>query len=660
MSDETARSGARAALEALARTLPIASFEHATDATIRRGTLLGPPLPPTEKRAPPERVETDAFPPTRGPAARVSVGATLPRLDVRTPEGDETADLELVRTLGEGGMGVVWLARQRALAREVAVKRIKKRDDEGDAAASALLAEARATGALEHPSVVPVHALGADEHGAPLLVMKRVEGESLETLLRHREHPAWPPLERRYGDRLGAIVEILGRVADALHFAHARGIVHRDVKPENVMVGAFGEVYLVDWGIALRPAELDEEEAARVAIVGTPSFMAPEMVRGDATRIDARTDVYLLGATLHAALTLRPRHEGRTLYDVLLAALVSAPEPYPPELAELGALANLATRPAKDERPRSALAFREALAAFVRHRGSLRLVREAEARLEPLANAPPERLASPESTRSLTESRFALAQALREWPESAEAAQALDKTLRLLIEGELHRRSPEVAAALASELRAPEAGLAARIASIRREIEEARRLEEAARSEERERDPKRTARQRAWIAAGLIGLTAVLVVTGLRSEAAHAGGTRSMNEVLAYDAVLLAFAGSLVAMFRRRLLSNRLGRQTALVLGTTLVLGTVSDAISAARGAEPREAGAFSLLAMASVLSGAGIGVDVRFLLVGAAFLVGAIVAGLAPALTIPAIGTAAIAGSAVVLVDALRQLRRS
>jgi len=660
VSDETARSGARAALEALGRTLPIASFEHATDATIRRGTLLGPAIRPPAGRAPSGPVGPGRVPPTRGTPGRVGVGATRPGLAVRTPEGGEAADLELVRTLGEGGMGVVWLARQRALAREVAVKRLKTRDDDGEAAASALLSEARATGALEHPSVVPVHALGADEHGAPLLVMKRVEGESLETLLRHDEHKAWPALERRYGDRLGAIVEILGRVADALHFAHARGIVHRDIKPENIMVGEFGEVYLVDWGIALRPAELDEEERTRVAIVGTPSFMAPEMVRGDATEIDARTDVYLLGATLHAALTGRPRHEGRLLPEVLLAALVSAPKSYPPELAELGALANLATRPRKDERPESALVFREALTDFVRHRGSLRLVREAEARLEPLEDAPRERLATPESTRALTESRFALTQALREWPESAEAARALDRTLRLLIEGELHRRSPEVAESLASELRSPEAGLSARIAKVRQDIEEARRLEEAARTEERERDPRRTARQRAWIAAGLIVLTAVLVVAGLRSEAAHAGGTRSMGEVLTYDAVLLTFAGALVMIFRRRLFSNRLGRQTALVLGATLVLGAIPDGIRVARGAEPPEAGPYSLLAMASVLTGAGLGVDVRFLLVGAAFLVGAIVAGLAPALTIPAIGTAAIAGSAVVLVDALRQLRRS
>ena len=643
-SDECS-SQSRASLEALARTLPLASLDVAAGATIRRGALSVP--------------SPSSLPETRGATpSRASATATLPRLEVRTPDGDETADLELLRTLGEGGMGVVWLARQRTLAREVAVKRLK---EEGDASVgtTALLAEARATGALEHPSVVPIHALGCDEHGAPLLVMKRIEGDSLTALVRDPVHRAWPALERRYGDRVGAIVEILMRVADALHFAHSRGIVHRDVKPDNVMIGEYGEVYLVDWGVALRPAELDEEERTRIGIVGTPSFMAPEMVHGDARQIDARTDVYLLGATLHAAITGAPRHTGPSFYETLHAALVSEPQVYAPEHAELGALANLATRPDKADRPPSALAFREALSDFRRHRGSLRLVHEADSRLAALEGASAERLAAPESIRALTESRFALTQALREWPENHEARRALDRTLLRMVESELERRSPDVAAAIAEELAAPDPAVVARITSVRAELAEARRLEEAARHEERERDPRRTALQRAWIAGGLIALTVVLVWLGWRSEASHAGGARSMNEVLGYDAVLLLFVGSLVAIFRRRLLSNRLGRQSALVLATLLALGAVSDGICFVRGADPRDAGAFSMLSMASVLVGAGIGIDVRFLLTGAAFLIGAIVCGLAPSLTVPAIGAAAIAGTSVVLVDALRQLRR-
>lgn len=555
-------------------------------------------------------------------------------------------------------MGVVWLARQRSLAREVAVKRLKT-ESASRSGTAALLAEARATGALEHPGVVPVHALGADEGGSPLLVMKRIEGASLEALLRDPEHPSWPRLHRRYGDRTNAVVEILMRVADALELAHTRGIVHRDVKPENVMVGDFGEVYLVDWGIALRPDDLDEEDRRSLGIVGTPSFMAPEMVRGDASAIDARTDVYLLGATLHAALTGRPRHTGSSLTGVLLSALVSAPETYDDELAELGTLANRATSVDKAARPPSAGAFRDALADFLRHRSSLRLAREAVGRLDALGAEPaPAVLATPETTRVLTECRFALLQALREWSGNEDARRGLDRALRLAIEAELFRRSPDAAEALLGELSAADSVLTARIARLRAELTEARRLEEQARTDARERDPRRTARQRAWIMAGLIVLTVGLVARGWRSEIAH-GGARSMDEVLVYDGVLALVTAALIGVFRRPLLANRVGRQTAWVMLALVIAEAISDGIFWVRAGDPRDAGAFSLLAMAGVLTGAGIGIDWRFFVPSGAFLTGAIVCGLWPALTIPAIGGAAIVAMATVLIDALAQLRR-
>jgi hypothetical protein len=669
----------RDTFEALARTLRLEALrleavrleveDLPLGATLRRGTLLVPVS---------ARGSDAPIPETRGAEeAPKTVRLTLPRLELASPtDPSSTADLELVRPLGEGGMGVVWLARQHALSREVAVKRLKVSEHASAVSgagtvsssnAGALLREARATGALEHPSVVPVHALGQSADGSPLLVMKRIEGESLEALIQTPAHEAWPALLRRHGDRTAAIVEILSRVADALELAHERGIVHRDVKPENVMVGRYGEVYLVDWGIALRPAMLEEEDGA--GIVGTPSFMAPEMVQGDVRAIDAQTDVYLLGATLHAALTGTPRHPGRTLSKVLLAALSSEPVTYDAEHAELGALANRATRPDKRERPKSAAAFREALTDFVRHRASSRLAEEARGRLEGLGHegAPtPAVLASPEATRILTESRFAFTQALREWEGNSEARRGLGQTLRWMIEAELHRRSPDAAEALLSALGTGEpaaaetsatADLSARIAALRSELQEARRLEDQARAEAREQDPRRTARQRAWISAGLILLTVVLVVLGWRSELSHAG-VRSMAEALTYDAVLLGFVGALVIVFRRRLFSNRRGRQTTAALGMVLAFACVSDGLSFVRGAGPRDAGAFAMLAMAGVIGGAGIGVDARFLWSSAAFLVGAIVAGFFPALTIPAIGSAAIAATSVVLVDALLQLR--
>jgi hypothetical protein len=347
-----------------------------------------------------------------------------------------------------------------------------------------------------------------------------------------------------------------------------------------------------------------------------------------------------------------------TITEVLLASLLSRAKSYPPELHELGELANRATSAQKSARPATAAAFREALADFSRHRGSMRLVREAEERLAPLERAEAERLASTEALRALTESRFALTQALREWPDNTEARAGLDRTLDKLIEAELYRRSPEAAAALLAERSTPAPSLAERIEAARGAVIEARRLEELARREESERDPRKTARQRAWIAAVLIVLTVVLVAMGWGSEQSHADGVRAMTEVLVYDAVFLGSALGLVALLHRRLFANRLGRQTSLVMVGLLALGTVSDGIFYLRDADPRDAGPFSMLTMASVLVGAGIGIDARFLVTGGFFLTAGLVCAAWPALTIPAIGAAAVGGLSVVLVDAVLQLR--
>ena len=215
---------------------------------------------------------------------------SLPSISFDLSTGDDAgalADLVARGELGRGGMGVVLRAEQRSLERDVAVKTTDVSDER---AARALVREGRLMGGLEHPSVVPVHALGMGAAGRPLLVMKRVEGVTWRTLLRDPEHEGWKPLLGGHQDRLRAHVEILAEVCRALAFAHDRGVVHRDVKPENVMIGGFGEVYLLDWGVALR---LRDRETDAIALVGTPGYLAPEMISGNPEEVDARTDVYL-------------------------------------------------------------------------------------------------------------------------------------------------------------------------------------------------------------------------------------------------------------------------------------------------------------------------------------------------------------------------------
>ncbi len=313
--------------------------------------------------------------------------------------------------LGAGGMGVVHVAHDTVLERIVAVKR--PLGTAGDKAATALIAEARTLAGLDHPNVVPVHALGCDTDGAPLLVMKRVVGRPWTQLIADGRD-----LDRDLG--------ILLRVCDALRFAHARGVLHRDVKPDNVMVGDFGEVYLMDWGCA---CALDG--AVSRELVGTPTCMAPEMITIGAT-IGPPTDVFLLGATLHQALTLQPRHPGRTVREVLGAALRSAPASWPPEVPPaLAAIVDRACAKRYEDRHPTVEALAEDLRGFLRHRAASTLAAKATALLGPLADAVAR--SSPEADALFAECRFGFRGALEGWPACPEAQTGLDRAHEVYI-----------------------------------------------------------------------------------------------------------------------------------------------------------------------------------------------------------------------------------
>lgn len=186
--------------------------------------------------------------------------------------------------IGRGGMGVVYAATDTALEREVAIK-VGAALPDADLHAR-LTQEARVSASLEHPGIVPVYDYGMLADGRPFHVMKRVAGRTLEAEL----DTGLPRAER---------LRIFERIAEAVSFAHARGVIHRDLKPSNVMVGGFGEVTVMDFGAAL-VAGRDGDEAP--AVVGTRGFMAPEQAAGGSARADARSDVYALGAVLSAML----------------------------------------------------------------------------------------------------------------------------------------------------------------------------------------------------------------------------------------------------------------------------------------------------------------------------------------------------------------------
>jgi len=184
---------------------------------------------------------------------------------------------QLASVLGRGGMGVVYLARDTILDRDVALKVLDWKAD--DTSAARLAQEARILASLEHPGIVPVHDFGQLADGRMFYAMKRVRGERLDRWAAARD----------LHERLNAFL----RVCDAVAFAHAHGVVHRDLKPANVMVGEFGEVLVLDWGIARVRGQFETSGI----VAGTPDYMAPEQARGDRS-VDERADVFALGAML--------------------------------------------------------------------------------------------------------------------------------------------------------------------------------------------------------------------------------------------------------------------------------------------------------------------------------------------------------------------------
>lgn len=494
------------------------------------------------------------------------------------PEGARTlgdlsrAELELGVTLGKGGMGLVRAATQVSLRRTVAVKTLQPQHLR-DETTHELLREARLTGQLEHPNIIPVYALGRDAAGAPMLVMKRVEGTTWRDLLEAQEPE---PLEKH--------LAILMQVCNAVHYAHSKGIVHRDLKPENVMLGQYGEVYLVDWGIALQQGEV-RDVTAGTGIAGTPAFMAPEMVSGDAAGLGAHTDVYLLGACLHTILTGTPPHEGHDLFAVLYHAWASEPHPYAPAVpAELASLCHDAMAQDPANRPASAEAFRMRIEDFLQHRTSRQLAAEAAWRLEALRelwamddpevedDLTAEQIAAERMTEIyhvFGEARFGFAQALRTWPGNAHAAEGLHQLLEDMARYEIRHGDHRAAAVLVAELQAAPEELRAELDALARkrhdeglELQKLKALER-----EMDLDAGRDVRSAfAWVMAIVWAVAPAAVYVAQRTV----GFTVSYASYVGASLLFVALSVVCIWMYRAELMQNRANRAVVrMVLITT-------------------------------------------------------------------------------------------
>ena len=258
-------------------------------------------------------------PPASGDETFVPAGATSRGREAPVPDpivaALARAGYEVIGELGQGGMGLVYEARQAALGRVVAVKVLRSGLFASDDECRRFLNEAEAVARLDHPGIVPVYEVRRS-CGLYFFSMRRVGGSSLDRRLRRG------PLDPRDAARLVA------RAARAVDHAHRHGILHRDLKPANILVDEAGEAFLTDFGLARR---LDRDTGAGATasgvVIGTPGFMAPEQARGKAADLTTATDIYGLGAVLYASLTGRAPHAGTGLAEVLDQVRGAAPEP---------------------------------------------------------------------------------------------------------------------------------------------------------------------------------------------------------------------------------------------------------------------------------------------------------------------------------------------
>jgi serine/threonine-protein kinase len=387
-----------------------------------------------------------------------------------------------------------------------------------------LLREAWLTAELEHPNVVPVHDVLFDPVEGPIIVLKRVQGMTWSDLL----DDADAVRERFHGDDLLVFhIEILMQLCRAVHYAHSHGVVHRDIKPANVMIGDYGEVYLVDWGIAV---SLGDDPTGRLplaqesgGLAGTPAYMAPEMLDPEPGRVDARTDVYLLGSVLHCIVAGSPPHAHES-HDAIVESILRSRPRFGSDVPE--ALQHIVARamaPEPADRYPSADELRLELRHFLRTRDSMAMAAVALDRLDELrvALAAGDK-AAPEKVFALFgECRFGLQEALRAWSDNERAREAMGELIHRMTEHLLERDDAGGARALLADHPNPDPALAAR-------VEEAVERQRFAREEltrlQRELDPGigRPARRAAMVAMGVLWTFAPLLAEIVDPSAAPA------------------------------------------------------------------------------------------------------------------------------------------
>ena len=360
----------------------------------------------------------------------------------RPLEDQRLQGIDQQNTIAEGQTWRIYLGQEHLPERQVAIKKLKP---EKKYLATELLEEALIIGRLNHPNVPPIYQVKFDPEKQPEVVMMKIEGVSFDKILDHQPQTH---------SQLQQALSILLQVCHAIEFAHAKGYLHRDLKTKNIIVGTFNQVYVMDWGLSINFTETNRQSKK---LVGSPGYMATEMLAGDPNILTPATDVFLLGAILHEILTGEFRNQGTTVREALLAALRAEPYHYSQDIPEvLRHLCNWACAKKPKDRPQSVLLFRQNLEAILINWEAINLLQKGQEWLKEYQTR-----WKIEQTKDIIDdfalyqialrAKFSFEQSLEIWPNLTQAREHLIETLELIVQQSLQTKEYQRALLLYEE-----------------------------------------------------------------------------------------------------------------------------------------------------------------------------------------------------------------